>query len=227
MIILPPIQLGVGNTGQKRREQLDKLAARAGFYWRGKPSIGRWVKHLGNIKMLSRKNAIVITTRNWLDSDDGKVKWLTVTTNKTGNMQFRIVGVYKPDSTTPHDDKMLVGSTVQINKLHCIPTASDVLANIDNGINFQIGVMDDGLNDLCGDLIFARLVNMTNKEYTPSEQTIDTAWQAARIFARTGIKQAVQFLKDSNLFKDVFSFVVGGPSCADDCVIEIEHESRP
>lgn len=175
--------------------------------------------------MLSRKDDVTITWREWIG--DGKLNWLTVKTDKTRDADFRIVGIQPFDSTTSHDDKFLLNSVVKLGDLHCIPVASDLLANVKNGINFQIGIMDDGLTELCGKLVFARLVNMTNEIYDPPYNMFEIAWQASKIFARTGIKQAAQLLNDSQLFEDVYTFQVGAPGLSSDCVIEIEHESCP
>ena len=175
--------------------------------------------------MLSRKTETTITYREWLL--EVGLNWLTVKTDKTKDVAFRIVGIKGLDPTEPYEDRFPLGSTVKINDLHRVPVAHDVLANIKNGINFQIGIMDDGLNELCGELVFARLVNMTDDEYSPPDEMTDIAWRATWIFAQDGKAPAVQFLKESKLFQDVFSFWVGGPGCRDDCVMEIEHESRP
>lgn len=175
--------------------------------------------------LLSRNTKTIVTYREWL-LEDG-LSWLTVKTNKTEDVAFRIVGIKPFDPVAPHKDTFPLGNTVKIGDLHCIPVASDVLANIENGINFQIGIMDDGLNELCGELAFARLVNMTDNEYKPPDKMTEVAWKAAWIFAQEGKAAAVQFLEESELFQDVYSFWVGGPGCRDDCVSEIEHESCP
>lgn len=176
-------------------------------------------------RMLSRKDETAIIYREWLREDN--LKWLTVKTDKTNGVAFRVVGVGRSDSTVAHKDAFPLGSTVKIGDLHCIPVANDVLANIANGINFQIGIMDDGLNELCGELVFARLVNMTDHVYNPSLEMTKVAWKAAWIFALLGKAPAVKFLEESELFQDVYNFWVGGPCRSDRCVVEIEHESCP
>jgi hypothetical protein len=225
--ILPGIDLGNKQDGQQRLEQLEHLAAQAGFYWNGRPSVGRWIKHQGERKMLSRKDVATITWREWAANDNENVKWLKVKTDLTGSVEFKVAGVYGRDLTTPHDDKFLLNNAYVLGDLHTLPVMSDLLANINDGINVQLGTVNDGLIDQCGKLIFARIVNMTGDEYIPPDDMMNVSWQAARIFARSGKKQAAQFLKDSGLFKDVFGFRVGGPALSDDCVVEIEHESRP
>lgn len=49
-IILPPIHLGRGEEGQRRKESLERLAAEAGHFWNGKPSVGRWLVALADQK---------------------------------------------------------------------------------------------------------------------------------------------------------------------------------
>lgn len=47
-VVLQPIHLGKGEEGQRRRETLEKMAADAGHFWNGKPSIGRWLVALAD-----------------------------------------------------------------------------------------------------------------------------------------------------------------------------------
>lgn len=47
-IVLQPIHLGKGEQGIMRRVQLEQLAARAGFHWNSRPSIGRWLISLAD-----------------------------------------------------------------------------------------------------------------------------------------------------------------------------------
>lgn len=42
-IVLQPVHLGTGPEGRRRRQALEQLAAEAGHFWGGKPSIGRWL----------------------------------------------------------------------------------------------------------------------------------------------------------------------------------------
>lgn len=42
-IVLQPVHLGKGEEGQRRRDALEAMAAEAGHFWGGKPSIGRWL----------------------------------------------------------------------------------------------------------------------------------------------------------------------------------------
>lgn len=42
-IVLQPVHLGTGEIGVARRKALEAVAAEAGHFWGGKPSIGRWI----------------------------------------------------------------------------------------------------------------------------------------------------------------------------------------
>lgn len=47
-IVLQPVHLGTGPEGRRRRQALENLAADAGHFWGGKPSIGRWLVALAD-----------------------------------------------------------------------------------------------------------------------------------------------------------------------------------
>lgn len=47
-IVLQPVHLGTGPEGRRRRLALEKLAAEAGHFWGGKPSVGRWLVALAD-----------------------------------------------------------------------------------------------------------------------------------------------------------------------------------
>lgn len=47
-VVLPPIHLGKDAEGQRRKEALERLAAQAGHFWGGKPSVGRWLVALAD-----------------------------------------------------------------------------------------------------------------------------------------------------------------------------------
>jgi len=46
--VLQPIHLGSGQLGETRKKALEQLAAEAGCFWDGQPSIGRFLKKLAN-----------------------------------------------------------------------------------------------------------------------------------------------------------------------------------
>lgn len=47
-VVLQPVHLGTGEQGKRRKIALEKKAAAAGFFWGGKPSIGRWLISLAD-----------------------------------------------------------------------------------------------------------------------------------------------------------------------------------
>ena len=49
-IILQPVHLGTGEQGRKRRAMLERMAAEAGYFWNGRPSIGRWLVAIADKK---------------------------------------------------------------------------------------------------------------------------------------------------------------------------------
>ena len=50
-IVLQPVHLGSGEEGQQRKRALESIAAREGFFWNDKPSIGRWLVAVADIEI--------------------------------------------------------------------------------------------------------------------------------------------------------------------------------
>lgn len=52
-VVLQPVHLGKGEEGQRRREALETMAAAAGHFWGGKPSIGRWLVAMADKELVN------------------------------------------------------------------------------------------------------------------------------------------------------------------------------
>lgn len=171
---------------------------------------------------LSRQQMTVITYSQW-ERDPDDVWWLTLQTSATENRRFRQIG--SDEANLPANEsgewaqRFALGNTVKVGDLHGIPVISDLLAGIESGINIHVGTLDDGLTDLCGKLVFARVINNSPDPYYPSRATMATAWEAAEIFGRDGKQTARAHLEGAGY--EVFEFRVGGPGLNDDCVMEL------
>lgn len=159
--------------------------------------------------MLSRNNYTIITAADWVKEGDD-LWWYTVQTDITRDRQFRIVGSYELNLAANQRDpdtvrNLMIGTKMTIGQLHAIPVNRGLAAMISPGIFMEIGIMQDGLNDLCGPLIFAHFKDNTSAQ---NGQATDTqrilARSAAAIYACQGRAEARKALEMSRLFERVY-----------------------
>ena len=168
---------------------------------------------------MNRHNEVVITYSEWKKGKED-LFLLTIKTDKTGDRLFQPAGSDERNlSANKKHYHFPVGATIKLGQLHYVPIKEDFIIPLESGINFHIGVMNDGLNDICGPLAFARVVNMTDKIYNPPKDLMDLAWQAAHSFALAGKSEAEALVKSAGY--ESFEFDIGGPALNDPCVVEL------
>jgi len=166
--------------------------------------------------MLSRKTQTTVLRQDWLEIGD--VRWLTVWTSETGSRSFHLIGLpsseYNMGKRWPSlEAKYAVGNIIEVGALNTVPTdKGEWLACIRPGVNLHIGLMDDGLWDICGPLAFARIVNMTSGDAPDFAEYRKVALAAIAALLKAGKAQAKKVLKSSGKFTSVYNFNIGGPA---------------
>ena len=173
---------------------------------------------------LSRQELATITYSEW--EKRGTLHWLIIRTNRTGGREFMRVGA--DDKNLPAAsqlaDGFAVGDTITIGDLRTIPIITEqVMSTICPGVNMHIGFMDDGLGDLCGPLVFSRIVDMTGSHVQTQSEIADLK-AATVVFVRHGQRVAAAFLNRRG-YQRLDWRQVGGPAINDPCVREVHHQS--
>lgn len=175
--------------------------------------------------MLSRLDVAQIVTSAWEPSSDGKVVWLVLTTDLTGNRRFSPRGL--PAIATPREKEKLqrqyaVGSRRPLGHLCSVPIGRSIYAAIEPGHNISIGVLNDGLWDICGPLVFAKYYNLTRNADLLTPEMGRAARAAALVFYESGAQRATEYLMASGVFTAVYDWLphLAGPSLLDSAVWE-------
>ena len=157
---------------------------------------------------LTRSSIATITKSWWTEKDDKGIQWLCVTTDLLGNCAIKLWGSRDEcliTNKTKRDAEYPVGSKHILGSLSGIPVAEYVLANIANGHNISVGIMRDGLENICGILCFAKYYDYNNTGNICTPLMITVSEQAAEIFALEGKDAAKRYLNESGLFKNVIN----------------------
>lgn len=178
--------------------------------------------------MFSRSDRVIITSQKWTNVSDkqfGKISNLTITTDKTGDIEFRTpIGIYLSDWDYRHieiESKWAVGNEIRIGDLGGCPVVTwSWLACIRPGVNIHVGQIVDGLDELCGPQVFYRLCDATDYLNYEKPIPIEFADIAKSAAYSMDPKRAEVILKQTGL--DVYQFsTFSGPSSVSSCVKEV------
>lgn len=179
---------------------------------------------------LSRQTSVKIVEAAWRENpkiDEAPLhKWCAVRTDLTGDRWFVLMAV-GPEwwGKTPaeeylagHRSELAVGATVPLGALHTVPINDNLIAVIEPGVFYALGTQNDGLVDLCGPLVYTYCWNAKEgREHTRPPRTADRyecVNAAIGAWMRKGRAAAIEILKRSELFEDVFERG-GGPGARD------------
>ena len=178
--------------------------------------------------MLSRRDRAMVTECVWERGSDG-LYWYTVRTDRTGTKGFRVRGVNYLSETDAVAERLraegfVPGGMITIGQLHKGPSTRSLWAVIEPGVHILVGQVVDGLEAICGPLVYAHFADVAGVGYHPSAEQVDVARQAAEAIPWLG-KKARGILEKSGLFSDVrdgSEYIAGkGPLWGDADVWEV------
>lgn len=157
--------------------------------------------------MLSRNDQTIITWAEWVK--EGDLWWYTVRTSTTGAHEFRIIGSDEANLVFNQRHSafvrgLTVGAVTTIGNLHTVPVNHGWAAMIKPGVFMEVGIMQDGLNGICGPQVFAHFKDNTSSQNNqPTDAHVAIARSAAEIYVRQGAPRAREVLEMSGLFHRV------------------------
>ncbi len=178
-----------------------------------------------------------LRSRNRYDS----IRWCSVQTDRTGDRWFPLLGVgpeiynrQRPEAFLASDRGCkwrvaALGQPVPLGNLHTVPENDNLLACIEPGVKWSLGVQNDGLLAVCGRLAYAYCTGVEGQPIPlltdEDRQRESVVGAALTLWLTRGRAEAIRTLKESGVFrpKDVFAWN-GGPAAHDPRLIEWDHQ---